>query len=117
MLHRSGVERLIRRFQMLISMSGWHALSGCLFQAALGVPSNLSFTHDEIVRPIMRLRTSLIPIGLTPGHLSNATRRQFLYSTRDIVGIFSVAFLLAMVAMVLLRFVESFSNDDSKHLH
>ncbi len=58
----------------------------------------------------MRMRTST-PIGLTPGNLSNATKRQWLYSRRDS----SVAILLALVAMAVLRFGESFSTDESKH--
>ena len=62
----------------------------------------LTFMHDEIVRPIMRLRTSPIPIDLTPGHLSNATRRKLLYSTREVVG----------RSFLTLQFVRGWKNEE-----
>ena len=61
--------------------------------------------------PKMRRTTSPMPIGLTPGHLSNAISRQATNAVRPSGSIYVEHILLHMLAKELQRLAESSLNE------
>ena len=75
------------------------------------------FMHAVIDRPMMRLRTSPIPIGFTPWFVSKAINLQVLYAVRHSGSSFSVQILTAICAMVLPNSADEVLKTVSRFLH
>ena len=79
-------------------------------------PSNWRsrLTHFTILLPIIRLKTSPMPVGRTPGHLSSAIR-QALQEFKKFSS--SVAILIASLDTALQRSIEGDLYDVKSRLH
>ena len=73
--------------------------------------------HLEMHRPIIWRRTSPIPIGCTPGHLSSEISLLLLCASNEVLGNISVAILYACFDTVFRRLIEALSNGVRSLLH
>ena len=73
------------------------------------------FTHFTILLPKICLKTSPMPTGRTPGHLSSAIRRQALYEFKKFSS--SMAIPMASLDTVSQRSIEEDLNDVKSCLH